>query len=620
MCGLFASIGFVPEERRIDVVAHRGPDGRGWGVVESAAGPVALGHRRLAIFDLSEAGLQPMADASGRYTIVFNGEIYNFIELRAELTAAGDRFATQTDTEVLLAMYRRFGASMLPRLRGMFAFVIWDRKRQELFAARDPFGIKPLYMVETSKGVALASEIKQLLGLESTTPRLNTARAMDFLGSGILDHTEETLFEGITQLRGGEWLAVSTEAGRPQCTRGRFHDLNQVAASPGLSFDEAADEFAARLSESVRLHLRSDIRVGSCLSGGLDSSSIVGLASEPGSIETISAVYDGEAVDESRYIDAVVARTGAISHKVSPSSDDVAEKFDRITWHQDEPFGSTSIVAQYAVFAEARRAGLTVMLDGQGADEPLGGYADAWPHHHARLMRNGRIGELHASLRARSGQGASPLRAAAGAMSLLLPDWLPLPRRGAKTFSWLNPGAAGHGGRRALDQMAADRLGLMKPNDLSAHCRLLTYATNLPMLLHWEDRNSMAHSIEARVPFLDMPLAQFALGLPHEHRIGAGEQKRVLRRAMRDLVPQSVLDRRDKIGFATPEAGWLRGPLRELVHQGVEDCIERFPGLFIPARLRLARDAALAGQRPFGFEFWRVASLGRWGRVFNVAG
>jgi asparagine synthase (glutamine-hydrolysing) len=211
MCGIYGSIGFAPDQSRIDIVAYRGPDGRGWREFVSPAGPVAMGHRRLAIIDTSDAGLQPMADPSGRFHLVFNGELYNYIELREELRGYGEVFQTETDSEVLLRAYVVWGEAALDRFRGMFAFLIWDEAKQRLFAARDRFGIKPLYLVTTAHGVAFASEIKQLLGLPGLSGRMNLARIYDYLASGIADHTAETMFEGVMQLRGGECATV--EAG-----------------------------------------------------------------------------------------------------------------------------------------------------------------------------------------------------------------------------------------------------------------------------------------------------------------------------------------------------------------------------------------------------------------------
>ena len=410
MCGLYASIAFAPERARIDRVAHRGPDGSGWREFASAAGPVALGHRRLAIIDLSEAGLQPMADASGRYHLVLNGEIYNYLELRDELRAKGHQFSSDTDSEVLLAAYREWGEDCLHRFLGMFAFLIWDERDQILFAARDRFGIKPLYVAVNQRGIAFASEIKQLLGLPGLSGRMNLARVRDFLAAGMSDHTQETLFEGVVQLQPGCCVAIA--AGR--AWTGRIEPKRWYAIPPHgtlrLSEAEAAEQFRSLLTDSVRLHLRSDAPVGSCLSGGLDSSSIVCLMSRMldaegrgARVNTVSACYEEKAVDETPFMNAVVAQAGATPHRVFPRPEDVFARASDLTWHQDEPFGSTSIFAQWCVFEEARRAGIKVMLDGQGADEALAGYHWTYAWHLLTLIRQGRLTALASTVSQRVG-------------------------------------------------------------------------------------------------------------------------------------------------------------------------------------------------------------------------
>src|SRR6185312_2592354 len=330
MCSIWASISFPADTSRIDLVRHRGPDGSGWKMFESAAGPVALGHRRLAIIDVSDAGLQPMADPTRRYWLVFNGEIYNYVELREELRQLGVGFRTQTDSEVLLAGYMRWGEAVLDRLVGMFAFAVWDDAARRLFVARDRFGIKPVYFLARSSGVAFASEIKQLRGLPGDSGRMNLRRTYDFLASGMSDHTAETLFDGIRQLRGGECVTIEADRkdpGEPLAIR-RWYRL----PAPGtieLSEREAGDRFRELLGESVRLHLRSDVPVGSCLSGGLDSSSIVclmarllGAEGKGARVHSISACYGEKSVDEKPFIDAVVTHAGCEPAYAYPRPED----------------------------------------------------------------------------------------------------------------------------------------------------------------------------------------------------------------------------------------------------------------------------------------------------------
>jgi asparagine synthase (glutamine-hydrolysing) len=630
MCGLYGSIAFAPERARIDRVAHRGPDGSGWREFASAAGPVALGHRRLAIIDVSDAGLQPMADASGRRHLVFNGEIYNYLELRDELRAKGHRFATGTDSEVLLAAHAEWGEACLDRFLGMFAFLIWDEREQKLFAARDRFGIKPLYFAATPNGVAFASEIKQLPGLPGLSGRMNLARVRDFLASGVSDHTEETLFEGVRQLQPG--CCATIDASR--AWTGAFEPRRWYAIPPHgtlrLTEAEAAEQFRSLLADSVRLHLRSDVPVGSCLSGGLDSSSIVCLMSrmlaaegEGARVNTVSACYAGKAVDERPFMDAVVAHAGAVPHIVFPKPEDVFARASDLTWHQDEPFGSTSIFAQWCVFAEARRAGIKVMLDGQGADEQLAGYHWTYAWHLVTLMRQGRLMTLAGTVAERVGAHGAPVadqlkRLAAVALPARLAQTLKSRRDGAGR-SWLRSEALRtlEPAPRALD-LASSVNGLPQVVDLATLCVVLTFSANLQMLLHWEDRNSMAHGVEARVPFLDHRVVEFALALGNDHKLVGSDTKRVLRRAMRDILPRPVLERRDKIGFATPEESWFRGPLKPLILDGVEATLARFPGLLDARATRALVSATLEGQRSVDFTLWRIVNMGIWGERFGL--
>jgi len=630
MCGIWFSVGFPPDRAHIEKVAHRGPDGAGWQVFEGSAGPVALGHRRLSIIDLSEAASQPMGYADGRYWITFNGEIYNYLELRNELTAAGHRFRTSSDTEVLLAAYVQWGEAALDRLVGMFAFVLWDAKDQLAFAARDRFGIKPLYFFATPGGVAFASEIKQFIGLPQFDPQLNIARAYDFLSAGIMDHTNETIFAGVRQLLGGESIRLDLQSWRPGqvVSVRRWYGILEPGTLD-LGEREASERFRELLTESVRLHLRSDVPVGTCLSGGLDSSSIVCLMARGrdegkvgARIHTVSACYNEEAVNERPFMEAVVECGRTIPHWCYPRYEDAFAEAERITWHQDEPYGSTSIFAQWCVFGEARKAGLKVMLDGQGADEQLAGYHGSFPFYFASLIRQHRFDALlRAMVERHRWHGIS---FADQVRSYLLPVLLPRvarlrrDRQAVSGPSWLDSEALRpHFGRSAFDT-ARERIGRPPIAGIGDLCLILTQSSNLAMLLHWEDRNSMAHGIEARVPFLDHRLVEFSIALGDCHKIVGGDTKRVLRRAMDGILPQVVRDRRDKLGFTTPEEMWFRGPLREFVRAGIEQTMTRYPGLLNRNGVKALADAMLDGRKTLDFSLWRIISLGIWGGVFGA--
>jgi asparagine synthase (glutamine-hydrolysing) len=630
MCGIYCSIGFAPDQAHIDIVSYRGPNGRGWQEFSSPAGAVALGHRRLAIIDVSNNGLQPMADPSGRFHLIFNGELYNYLELRHQLAQRGETFRTDTDSEVLLRCYEVWGEQALARFRGMFAFVIWDDIEKQLFAARDRFGIKPLYLVVNTGGVALASEIKQLLGLPGLTGRMNLPRARDFLAGGIADHTAETLFENVTQLRGGECLSVHAGiSGRLSVRLQRWYSPAAPSQRLNLSEADAAERFRDLLSDAVRIHLRSDVPVGSCLSGGLDSSSLVCLMAQmlaaqnsSSRVETVSACYPGEAVDERKFMEATISRAHTIPHFVYPRAEDALARASDITWHQDEPFGSTSIFAQWCVFEEAKRVGLKVMLDGQGADEQLAGYHSSFAFHLIGLFRSCRFIEFATILRQRArlhdvSVGEQITRMAALLLSGRLVGPLRRGRRAVMDHGWLAPHESAD--FSSTIEMQMKQLGLPAATDVATHCYTLTFASNLQLLLHWEDRNSMAHSVEARVPFLDHPLIEFSLMLGNDHKFSGAETKRVLRLAMQDVLPYKVRMRTDKIGFATPEQSWFCTTIRGAIRDSVEATLARFPGLFNAAGTRQYAAEMLDGTRPLDFALWRIVNLGLWGDRFSVS-
>jgi len=619
-----------PPRAVIEVIDHRGPDGEGWREFAAPAGLVVLAHRRLAIIDTSSAGNQPMSFGDGRYWIVYNGEIYNYLELRSMLESAGITFHTRTDTEVLLAAYAHWGGDCLHRLNGMFAFAIWDEQEKTLFAARDRFGIKPLYLHQTKAGFALASEIKQFACLPEFSPRLNAARAFDFLTSGITDHSAETLFEGVRQVRGGEYL-------RTVVRDDRLSDLEirrwySLPDKPEAVFDkvQAADRLRELLTDSVGLRLRADVPIGSCLSGGLDSSSIVCLINQALKVKestdiqtTISACYDDSPVDERQYIDLVLSATGVGNVKVFPQHLGVFQGLDKLAYHLDEPFGSTSIFAQSEVFRAARENGIKVMLDGQGADEQLAGYHTMYGAYHASLFKGLRWRRLLRELNQQRRRHGVELKAQIlGLLEAGYPRTLfSLYRRTGRSVlpPWLRGEAwAGEDMPVLPKHAAAVASGLQAPSTLKGLCRADLLCTGLPKLLRYEDRNSMAHGVEARLPFLDFRLVEFLDGLGERFKIEDGETKRLLRVAMRGVLPEKIRSRSDKIGFATPEADWIRGPLRDDALSAVANARTRFPALFDSAAMSKHVSDMMDGRKPFDFSLWRIISLEAWGRVFQV--
>ncbi len=584
-----------------------------------------LGHRRLAIVDLSPLGHQPMATPDGRYWIVFNGEVYNHLELRAELEALGHQFTSHSDTEVILAAYTQWQAACLPRFNGMWSIAIYDTVAETLFLARDRFGVKPLYLYRQGGTLAFASEIKAFTALAQWQAKGNVARILDFLVWNISDHTDETMFEGVTQLAPGHHLTLDVaairagSAGATSVAPTRWYALPVV----GQHSPNDAGHLKALLNDAVTLRLRADVEVGSCLSGGLDSSSIVCLMSEQlqaksanENLHTFTACsYDAQ-FDESSFAEAISTHANSTAHTITPDPAQLFDDLDRLTWHQDEPFLSTSIFAQWCVFAEAQRRGIKVMLDGQGADEILCGYRGFFGAYLAGLLRAGRLLQWCKAVAAiRVEVGFSPLRSAGYTAAYLMPSLLGLlgrfDNRAYGSRAWL--ATAYHGA------FNADPVRLASGRGASVHAMssAQVQATNLPMLLRWEDRNSMAFSVEARVPFLDYRLVEFCLALPDDAKLEAGISKSILRRSMRGTVPDKILDRRDKMGFVTAERLWVMRDMAERFRAELATSCEALGGLVAPTLLTQF-DEVLAGRRPFDHRYWRVISLGRWVKIFGV--
>jgi asparagine synthase (glutamine-hydrolysing) len=516
-----------------------------------------LGHRRLAILDLSAAGHQPMG--RNDLWIVFNGEIYNYRELRQELKAAGYHFNTQTDTEVILAAYDKWGEDCVSRFNGDWAFCVLDTRRRVLFLSRDRYGVKPLYFFMGSEHFAFASEIKALLSLSFLPRSLNRERAFDHCFLFCRDHTEETLFDGVYQLIPGQNMTVDTGSGKARkwryYTPSYCSDLGRYNHRTAISH---AAHIRDLLIDSVRFRLRADVPVGTCLSGGLDSSAIVAITAKLlgretrlRSQNTFTAAFPGLPFDESRYAQLVIQRTGAKGHFVYPSRKRYNDAFSTILYHQDEPFGGTSIYAQWEVMQQASKH-VKVVLDGQGGDEVFGGYGDYRTSFLANLIAEKRIATFVAEMACALTKAKGVKEAIAQVRSVpffvLTDTWKRRIYRGRY--------------RREL-QLAEQFDGIENNRELECIKRkfnsnlnelLFDYLTlySLPHLLKYEDRNSMAHSIEARVPFTDHRLVEYVFSIPAVYKIRHGWTKWLLRLAVRDLLPPEIVWRKDKLGFVAP--------------------------------------------------------------------
>ena len=581
MCGIFGLVSTSDTSYRADaaravsLLAHRGPDGQGLWHRAHGVPAVTFGHRRLPILDLSNAGAQPMT--RGGCCLTFNGEIYNYVELREELTAKGPAFGSGTDTEVILAAYREWGHACVERLNGMFAFAIWDDSRGELFAARDRFGEKPfLYAFDRARGIfAFASEAKALLALPFVDHTLDERALFRFVRFAELAAAEQTLWKGIKRLPHAHTLRLRTGDALTLEMR-RYWDLD-LQQSNDVSVDGAAARFRELFRDSVRIRLRADVPAGTSLSGGLDSSSIVCQIHELGSAAgqmTFSARMSDTAMDEGQHIEAVLQQTGIPNRQVWPAAEDFAASFSRLCYHQEEPFPATSQFAQFLVMRLAAEAGVTVLLDGQGADELLAGYTPYFSARYTDLARTGSLAALHRERQAFAATNRTFPMSPRAIASRMFPRAYRVLRPAASRAVTPHDSAAADGwwNEEWLRSFADEHpIPQREAKDLlTSRLYADTMQGELQELLRYADRNSMAWSREVRQPFLDHRLAEFAFALPSAQKIHKGLTKVVLRRAMRGLVPSSILDRTDKLGYQAPLAGWLRGPLASWTEARIE--------------------------------------------------
>ncbi len=597
MCGI-AGILTMDEMRHqaqvvnmLSALSHRGPDDEGYlgantannSIYEFHSGKslakkgknvslsservnLLFGHKRLSILDLSAAGHQPMSYENGSIWIVFNGEIYNYRELRDELKAKGHQFRTNSDTEVILASYQEWGENCVRLFNGDWAFALYDRKRQIVLISRDRYGIKPLYYhyEPDLKMFAFASEVKSLLRAPHLSRDINADRIFEFLAFDLQEHSHETMYKDVCQISPGFNLVFDLKTFDFKFSR--YYELAHNASVGDYNARQAlsyADDIRELLFDSVRIRLRADTPIGTCLSGGLDSSSIVviinrilkeegiGVEQIGSRQKTFTAAFPNEPVDETFFAGLINALTEAESHFVFPSPEGLEKEIGQVIWHQDEPFGGPSVYAQWEVMKEASNH-VRVILDGQGGDEVFGGYA---------VYRAAYISQLASKLKIKSLllESACVSRTAGSFKQMLsemksLPIFLsPRPLKSFFYMAWKKRLI-----KESLDLLKAKNCGMpmefmhsFVPN-LNGVLHSYQMKYSLPQLLHYEDRNSMAFSIESRTPFTDYRLVDYVFAVPASYKFHNGWSKWLLRLAMRGLLPDEVLWRRDKIGFAAP--------------------------------------------------------------------
>ena len=658
MCGIigyFSSHGFNPDKlaRANNIVKYRGPDDFGYITVDqsfcarewkdewlkdfASQSTVigALGFRRLSIIDLSLKGHQPMHDGTGRFWITYNGEVYNYLEIRQELESLGYSFASYTDTEVVLKAYMAWGRNCLDKFNGMWSFCILDIGRKQLFCARDRLGIKPFYYYSDHKHFIFGSEVKQVLQLKPHGTAVNPTVFFDYLALGSYgNETKDTFFDDISKLLSGEYLVVDLrQLDRINIRKDLWWDLPYNTAVTTACERAVYDKIRSLLEESIRLRLRSDVPVGTCLSGGLDSSGIVCLVDRivgrksKGSKHKVFVIgsIDPE-IDETHYAKMVVGATSVESCVRYPNSVDLARDLEHFIWHHDEPLLNASIFGGWQVYRLAKECGVTVVLDGQGSDELLGGYYSG-PHVDLldELVSNGKLVDFNRQLHANASvYGTAKLSILKRMMyrisKRMVHNLLPSnyrPNILKQTNGWLEEDFVRTTMKRSR-VVSRDYYPFKRRfrSLLKKQTYELTKITSLPGILRQVDRNSMAFSIEARVPFLDHRLVEFFYSLPSHYIFSNGYTKYAYRQAMRGIIPEQIRLRTDKRGFAMPDRILLQGAL-----PFVKNIIEHLPSdsnIYDVEAIRRKIEQAISNEACYRPIVWRIFNAIIWQNQFQI--
>lgn len=638
MCGIAGAVNWGGAEtlaRMTEVQAHRGPDDGGlWETRLPDGGWVGLGSRRLAILDLSAAGHMPMSTPDGRLTISYNGEVYNYPQLRRELEARGYRFSSGSDTEAVLFLYQEYGPGCVRRLKGMFAFSIWDARRRELFLARDHFGVKPFYYIHQGRRFAFASEVKSLLQLPEAPRRMDFAALQQYL-TFLWVPDPATMFEGVRKLPAGHYAVFKD--GALDITP--YWDLSLPPA--GHEFKAREDELAAELRErfgaAVRAQMLSDVPLGAFLSAGLDSSSIVAAMASATTelVRTFTIAFPEKyRKGEVALDDTAVARRTAehfgCRHTEIEVEPDVVGLLPKLVWHMDEPTADPAVITAFLVSREARRD-VTVLLSGVGGDELFGGYRKYRAHYLAeryrlipRLLRRGVIEPMAAALP--SFRGTSLKGHVRLAKKMARSGSLPPEERFIADSVYLDDAQRrGLYGEAALARVnGADPRGLHREflsgvshaDFLNRMLYLDTKTFMVSLNLTYNDKMSMASSVEVRVPFLDWELAEWAAwNVAPRLKLRGATTKHILREAMRPLLPAEVL-RQKKAGFAAPIDYWLAGELRGMVDELLGESTIRRRGLFNPRAVRRLVEEQRSGREDWSAQVWQLLTLELWQQAF----
>jgi len=644
MCGIAGIVnldGVNPSDlRQMSVtLRHRGPDDEGFSIINSEGevkllkgddtisafgglqhisevtignhNCIGLVHRRLSIIDLTPAGHQPMLFKSGKYQLIFNGEIYNYKELKEELILCNYQFISDSDTEVILASYDKWGKNCVEKFVGMWAFALYDNEKKQLFLSRDRFGIKPLYYSCVQGKFAFASEIKALLGLDFVKPEADMTAVYEFISFGATSNSSANLFKHINILPPGHNMFVNVkDAG---FVIEEYYNLEEKVNSCQLPVDSEMEEsFKALLNNSINLHLRSDVPVGSALSGGLDSSTLVAIAASKmhdATFKTFTAAYHEKNIDESDFAKKVIAGHKNIAgYFTYPDSTGYWKDLEKMIWHQDLPINSTSMFAQWEVMKLAKHENTKVLLDGQGADEILGGYYNFAGIHLIELLKWFRLRQFFLERKSLQTNFAPNINMTIGkAAYYFLPQFL---QRSVRAKKRLGMNFISDSYKNELRAITVPSRGGKTFREQS----LLSTQFGLQDLLRYEDRNSMAFSIESRVPFLDHRLVEFSIALKNEWKIKQGWTKYILRKTAEPILDKEVVWRKYKMGFLTPQKEWKEKSQKELNSFVNETEIPEF----IDRNYLLKLNSSELNDPAHLSEFWKMISFLKWIKVFKV--
>lgn len=601
MCGIFGSISLNSHFSEYDyqsfitstdLVKYRGPD---YGGYQTFGGPhlnnehefsIFLGHRRLSIIDLSDSGRQPMT--SDGCHIIFNGEIFNYIELKNDLISLGENFRTNTDTEVILKIYKRFGDQGFARMNGMWAFILYDSINELVIASRDRFSIKPLYYLDQENKFYFASEIKELLPFIASK-EVNEQNLFSFLQQGLVESNEQTFFKGIQKVPAKHNFIIDLRKGKSY-----FNQYWNFSIEPVIDEREGIERFYNLFKDSVEIRLRSDVNVGSLLSGGLDSSAITILAAQvlKEKFSSYSVISNESKYSEEKFIDIMAREDFVNNKKLTFRPELVLNKLDQVIYHQEEPFGSLSIVAQYLIFEKIKRdTDITVVLSGQGGDEILMGYLKYFFFYLKDLRNNGMyleaLRQLFFSIIQNTVVSQFQLKTAK--------RYIPFLAKKQQKYLLLK--------QEMVDTWNFSNLQERQIKDIDYF--------SVPALAHYEDRNSMAHSLEVRQPFLDHRLVNLALNLSPNLKIRNGWTKYVLRKAINEM-PDKIRWRRDKKGFTTPDKEWLKDELKPLIQNSFQKSVLHEMG-YIDSKLFLDNyNSFLKGAPVYDQDIFRILCAELW--------